>query len=350
MQTALIVSLNFNPGHVSHLVASYKQCQELGYRSLLYIHPDFCDFVPADCEYLIYGKEQPQQADFAVFLFPSEKNIWEILRLKRKFKCRIIYIFHEPLERFSIYRKAGFSWGKLLKLAIINAVSNLTVRLSDAVVLPSRKALVLYDDNKNYKNGNRYYLPLMYDDQCGESYAQASRSYFSYIGTIASDHSYQEFFDFVCQAIEQKRLMSFKFLIATKNRVERTPRVEQLLASGRLEIIDGQPLTEEQINACYLSSFVVWNAYQRTTQSGVLAKSFMFGTPAIVLRKNLSEFCIAGQEVIAVDRNDTFSEIESAVLEIANNFSAFSECCRSRFMTSFYYKNYNDTFREIMNR
>ena len=27
----LIISLNFNPGHVSHLIASYKQCEDLGY-------------------------------------------------------------------------------------------------------------------------------------------------------------------------------------------------------------------------------------------------------------------------------------------------------------------------------
>ena len=27
---ALIISLNFHPGHVSHMVASYKQCEELG--------------------------------------------------------------------------------------------------------------------------------------------------------------------------------------------------------------------------------------------------------------------------------------------------------------------------------
>ena len=28
---AYIISLNFNPGHVSHMVASYKQCEEMGY-------------------------------------------------------------------------------------------------------------------------------------------------------------------------------------------------------------------------------------------------------------------------------------------------------------------------------
>ena len=50
MKTAIIVSLNFNPGHVSHMVASYKQCEELGYKSSLYIHPQFKEYLPDLCE------------------------------------------------------------------------------------------------------------------------------------------------------------------------------------------------------------------------------------------------------------------------------------------------------------
>ena len=45
---ALIISLNFNPGHVSHMVASYKQCEELGYESVYYVNPAFIPFLPKD--------------------------------------------------------------------------------------------------------------------------------------------------------------------------------------------------------------------------------------------------------------------------------------------------------------
>ena len=31
MSKALVISLNFHPGHVSHMVASYRQLEELGY-------------------------------------------------------------------------------------------------------------------------------------------------------------------------------------------------------------------------------------------------------------------------------------------------------------------------------
>lgn len=45
---ALIVSLNFNPGHASHLVASYRQMEELGYESVCYVDNRFRGFLPAD--------------------------------------------------------------------------------------------------------------------------------------------------------------------------------------------------------------------------------------------------------------------------------------------------------------
>ena len=95
-------------------------------------------------------------------------------------------------------------------------------------------------------------------------------------------------------------------------------------------------------------TFVVWNAYARTTQSGVLAKSFMFGTPAIVLRKNLSEFAVDGQEVTAIEDNTSFEEIEKAVMRITGDFEHYSFAARKRFEEKFYYRQYNETFSKIL--
>ena len=44
--TALIISLNFHPGHVSHMVASYKQCEKLGYELVYYVNPSFIPYLP----------------------------------------------------------------------------------------------------------------------------------------------------------------------------------------------------------------------------------------------------------------------------------------------------------------
>ena len=83
MKHALIISLNFNPGHVSHLIASYKQFYDIGYNCSFYIDEKFIPFIPNEFNYIIYGKNKPKNADIAIFTFPSEKNIKEIIYLKR---------------------------------------------------------------------------------------------------------------------------------------------------------------------------------------------------------------------------------------------------------------------------
>ena len=109
-----------------------------------------------------------------------------------------------------------------------------------------------------------------------------------------------------------------------------------------------QPMTDEEINRYYASSFAIWNAYARTTQSGVLAKSFMFGTPAIVLRKNMNEFTHDGANVVVIDNNQDKEQIVNALMRIADNIDSFSSECRKEFEKSFYYKVYNNLFRTIL--
>lgn len=331
------------------MVASYRQCEELGYESWMYIDKGFVGFIPADCRYVIYGEFRPVDCSLAVFVFPSERNLKEILWLKRKCHSRIVYIFHEPLDKYSTYRKAGFSHVKMLKLRIINMVNALTVKWSDIILLPSRKAVDYYEANRLYRNQNYHYLPLMYDDELTEELKNTERTYCSYIGTVASDHSFDEFVDFVRQVIENGDLEGLKFLIATKNKVD-MEALKPLSDSGRLVVVAGKPLTDHQINQCYASSLVVWNAYARTTQSGVLAKAFMFGTPVVFLEKNVSEFVCNGKEGIAVKANTDYDAIKEAIVKIKDHFTCYSEMCRNRFLQSFYYRYYNRLMGSLLEK
>ena len=338
MNKSVIISLNFNPGHVSHMVASYRQLEELGYESLYCVDEAFVPYLPKDSRISVYGKDKVANVSVAVFVFPSQKNLLLIRKLKRQ-ETKIIYIFHEPLAPMKEYRKAGFSYTYLAKLWVINQISRMTVKWSDVVLLPSKKAVELYEANPLYTNRNVHYLPLLYDDERTEALSAVPRKYFSYIGTVAADHSFKEYLQFVEWAIKANKLPELKFLIATKSEFD----VPQALASSsRVVIQKGRPLSDAEINESYASTFVVWNAYARTTQSGVLAKSFMFGTPAIVLRKNLSEFTVEGQEVVAIDNNTSFEEIEKAVLRITSDFEHYSAAARKRFEKTFYYRKYND--------
>lgn len=343
---ALIISLNFNPGHVSHMVASYKQCEELCYKSIYYVDPAFLPFLPKGSNIQFVSEGISCKIDLAIFLFPSQKNLPLIWKLKHQ-GTKVIYIFHEPLAPMSVYRKAGFSYKYLLRLWLINRISALIVKYSDIILLPSRKSVNLYVRNHSYKNKNYYYLPLMYDDERTIEFINLKRQFFSYIGTIAADHSFNEYLDFVCWAIKNDELPEFNFLIATKSRFE----IPGLLRnSSRIVIKQGKAMTDEEINMCYASSIVVWNAYVRTTQSGVLAKSFMFGTPALVMRTNLNEFMHENANVVAIDENTDKNQIKRAIQKIYRNFENFSTESRMEFEKSFYYKVYNDDLVRIINK
>lgn len=296
---ALIISLNFNPGHVSHMVASYKQCEELGYKSVYYVDSAFCPFLPKGSCVNIASGGIVFKVDLAVFLFPSQKNLPLIWKLRRQ-GAKVVYIFHEPLAPMRIYCEAGFSKKYLAKLWVIDYINALTVKWSDYILLPSEKAVKYYEENSRYTNKDYHYLPLMYSDEREERHTRMPRLYFSYIGTVAADHSFNEYLDFVEWAVTNNRLEGVNFMVGTKSKFD-IP--EALKNSNRITIHQGKPMTDEEINAYYSSSIAVWNAYARTTQSGVLAKSFMFGTPAVVMRANLNEFTHEGQNVVAIDDN-----------------------------------------------
>lgn len=343
---ALIISLNFHPGHVSHMVASYKQCEEIGYESIYYVNPAFVHYLPKNSNVVSAVSSECPKADLAIFLFPSQKNLLLIWRLKRQ-GTKVVYIFHEPLAPMRVYRQAGFSMKYLAKLWIIDHVSALTVKWSDCILIPSRKAVRYYEENSLYTNKNYHYMPLMYSDERDSRYINTPRLYFSYIGTVAADHSFNEYLDFVEWAVSNDKLEGVSFLIGTKSDFQ-VPKVLQ--ESPRVTIHKGKPMSDEEINAYYSSSIVVWNAYARTTQSGVLAKSFMFGTPALVLRSNLNEFTHDGQNVIAIDDNNNKEEIAKAVEDVNKNLESFSTECRKEFERSFYYGVYNDQFKKIISK
>lgn len=343
--TCLIISLNFNPGHVSHLVASYMQTEEIGYEPWFYVNEKFLRLLPKRCR-AITSKESLPHAAFAIITFPSIKNLALIWKLKRQ-HTKTLYVFHEPLEPIGAYREVGFSYLYILKVLLIHCVNALSVKMVDTVLLPSKKALELYKNNKMYGNHDFHHLPLLYSDERTESHEQEKRQYFSYIGTVAKDHSFDEYLSFIEWAVAHDRLPQLRFLIATRSEFV-VP--EALLSSDRVTIQQGKPMTDEEINHWYASSYVVWNAYSRTTQSGVLAKSFMFGTPAVVMSKNLCEVASNGVEVLAVNDNKDKKQIEDAVTEIISNLDSYSKACRERFLSTFFYRNYNEQLQHILSK
>ncbi|MCS2982504.1 hypothetical protein NXW61_22540 [Bacteroides xylanisolvens] len=66
------------------MVASYKQCEELGYESVYYVNPAFIPFLPKDSRAVSATDGKRLKTDLAIFLFPSQKNLPLIWKLKRQ--------------------------------------------------------------------------------------------------------------------------------------------------------------------------------------------------------------------------------------------------------------------------
>lgn len=341
--TAIIVSLNFNPGHISHLIAYYKQMEELGFTSLCYVNRRFLEFLPENVNALS-SDSKVIKCEAAVITFPSLHNL-RLIQSLRKQATKIFYIFHEPLAPFRYYRKSGFSYKYLAKLRVIDYINSLTVRWSNHIFIPSHKGIDYYHKNALYKNSNVTYMPLLYDDETIGT-IPLEREYISYIGTVAADHSFNEFLKYVEVAVERNLNPGYSYLIATKSEFN-VP--DKLAASPRVKIIKGKPLTNEEINRAYASSLLVWNAYVRTTQSGVLAKSYMFGTPALVMKHNLNEFMIDGETVASIHDNHDVNEIQESVDELIRHFGTYSANCRDMFLNNFYYRKHNDLLKSVLN-
>ena len=347
-KVALIISLNFRAAHISHLVASYYQMSELGYTPICLIHHDAINYLPQNVKY-ITSINEISRVDVAIFWFPALGNIKLMWKLKHMFGAKIVYVFHEPIEKFSTYLASGNSRLWTIKFFAKYYVGLSFLMLADKIILPSRKAVELYENGlSKFANRNYGYLPLLYSDE-RDPEMNFERKYFSYIGSINNDHAYGNYVDYIYSIFKRNRFSKLKFLIASWRDVPEDSRIKEMTDCGILKVVSGKPMTNEEINEYYISSFLVWNAYHRSTQSGVLAKSFMFGTPGLVMKHNLSEFVVDGREVKAIACNSDIEELDNALEDVLLNFSTYSSNARKNYERNYDYRIHNKKMDTILN-
>lgn len=339
----LITSLNFNPGHFSHLVANYKLFEEGGFESYLYINKTFNQMDEANEFKKINDSsslKKLKDIKAAVFWFPSTKNILEILRLKIFYKSKIIFVHHEPFDSIKKYYDSGFRFKKILKIILVNCVNIPVILLADAVILPSRSSFALYEKKDAYLNRNYVSIPLLFDDEAKLDRAP-TKKYISYIGTVAADHAFDRYVVFVEAAIKNTWFPEMTFLIATASIIPKEQReiLEPLMDSGRIVISEGHPMKNSEINSFFRESQVVWNAYNRSMQSGVLPKAFMFGAAVLMLRRNANEFLDNDITGVLINDNKNLLEIKKAIEDIISDKENYFKNCRKKFLNTFYYKN-----------
>lgn len=350
---ALVVSLKFNPGHFSHLTANYKLFQDAGLTPYLYLHPDFRMLDDSRAFATVTSVKEIKKlssVDVAVFWFPSIRNIFEIIRLRLFYKSFIIYIYHEPFDSFRSYYRSGFTIKKIAKICLINLVNIPVILMSHRIVLPSAKSLLHYRAKYTLLNSNFSNVPLLFDDEANSDMLKEEKNYISYIGNIAADHAFDRFVRFADFAITGNLFPEMKFAIAS--RIEIPPKeraiLEPHITSGKVLVCTGHPMTNDEINGYYRRSLIVWNAYNRSMQSGVLPKAFMFGAPVITLAANSNEFFDNHVTGVAINDNHDLEEIARAVREIMNHRNAFITNSRKKFLETYFYKKKTDDFMNLI--
>jgi len=349
---AILVSRRFNPGHISHIEANSKLLKESGFDVRFSLHDRYFTFEGSSFKNQVVNAKDYlglSAEDLFIVWFPSLSVLVNILLARLLSSITIVYIYHEPFISFDSYRKAGFSRRKTLKVTAVALVSRLICALSHKIILPSERAFNALRKAKNDRN--RYAkINLLFSDEARSDQLLNPRTFISYIGTIAEDHAFEEFVRLMHSSICNSSLTSYRFLIATRSRIPEklSAMIEHGISSGRLVVQSGTPMTNVQINSFYSQSYVVWNAYKRSMQSGVLPKAYMFGSPVMMSVSNLSEYFEDDVHGALISDQYSSAEFEDAILKMQPKWQTLSDNCRAFYLKSFDYRALSNNFMSFV--
>jgi glycosyltransferase involved in cell wall biosynthesis len=269
---------------------------------------------------------------------PCTENRSIAVRLKQR-QTRIFYIYHEP-SQFSLRYLKDEGLAATVKAVVAHRFTTPVLKVADTVILASNHGLNTYRNGDARFNSNAIYLPLLYDDVCPPGSAEflAKKIYFSYIGNPCRAHGFDQFVAMMRYALGADK--DVKFLIACRHPLPSGLLNDPLLIrnSDRARIQCGRLLSDEEVNIFYAESLCVWNAYRRSTQSGVLPKAFMFGTPVVSTRTgSFEEYVQDGYNGVFVPSGHP-EHVLNAQHAMSQDLDRYFRNCRKTFLDTFFYR------------
>ena len=346
-KSAAVVSLHFAYAHASHLFAYANAFMKLGFDVTLVLDEKYRSFISdstLDGVQFIFtenGSSVISPFDVALLYNSSPKN-HRLARNLRSKGTTVLYVFHEPEPMWSmnVLRSEGLK--KTIRFVGSSAFSALTARASSRVIVCSEFGCRLYNSGYSWINRNVRIVPLVFNDEIGEARFQQMRSEkhsFGFVGTACKSHGFIEFIQFAKHALQNESRIPF--LIATRTDITSTlladPEFAAFVETGRIRLIHGRELSNEEINACYLRCVCIWNVYRRSTQSGVLPRAYMAGTAVLAGRLgSFPEYVIPGVTGELVELTAGPEETLRVVNEIFKNQNVYIQGCRSSFLKTFW--------------
>jgi glycosyltransferase involved in cell wall biosynthesis len=346
-----ITSRRFNPAHVQHLIAYAKLSRELGIEPVFLLDREYQRFPELQRLAKVIGPESDLVSEgftHALFYNASTENVKVASALKKN-GTRILYVLHEPGQQaLKFLWSEGITTG--IRGLLAHSLSVPMIKTADLVLLASRFGLKIYNESDRKHNVHCDYFPLIYDDDVsGDVGALLSgKKYFAYLGSLCRAHGFDHYLSFMR---DQLRLGSdLRFLIASRHvlppEVEKDPILKA--NSEKLKIQCGRPLSNEEMNLAYAESFCIWNVYRRSTQSGVLPKAFMFGTPVLASSSgSFPEFVTDGVNG-KFARGEDKQVIADSLYEIRSDMTNFATNCRKTFNKEFFYKSNLSRFDNLL--
>jgi glycosyltransferase involved in cell wall biosynthesis len=353
---AAIISLHFSPAHASHMIAYGKLLREIGYAVCFMLDKKYLSITDFTAVGNVFIKGScnlnriSEDLNIAIFCNNSTENV-QFARTFSNYGTKILYVFHEP---GSVRSMLPEGWKQTLRFCISSHYSIKVLKRSSSVILPSEFAMAMYDKNFSKYNRNAFVLPLAFDDEIGSTrfYKELpNKRYFEFVGNAVKGHGIDEYIGFAKYALRNGS--SIPFLLATKTDLSlllaNDKELSRYAQEGKIEIHHGHTFSNDEIDEFYLRGFCVWNVYRRTTQSGVLPRAFMAGTPVLARRiGSFPEYVKPGVTGEFINAEDPFSNWLKTVESMYKKINEYSTACREMFFQTFYYMALTNQFKSML--
>jgi hypothetical protein len=335
-----LYSSNYHPAHAQHMHAYALALQDCGLSVCLWAPAVYFEkhiFLRG------FSRASDTPCEVVIVLNMGLMNIPHsaLWRLQGR---RVLFCVHEPIHDISDYKSVGLSKMQFAKLWVMRFLIIVQIWLSTSLIAFSRKTV------RELAGGKRVVIhPLLYVDQnTNPSPPVSPHQTIAYIGSIARDHAFGEFVNFVEHCLENDLFSEYRFVIATSSAFEKS----HFAAWGpekasRVVVQSGRFLSDEEINVFYAGAAVLWCAYKRSNQSGVLPKAYMFGVPVLVKSATTHDYFQAnrlGMEITSYAVDDITQAIDS----ILSDRKRFSNYCRNFYKTTFDYKANLPVIKKLM--
>lgn len=328
----LIISNKFNNGHVAGLMGWYKTIEKIGFLVELALPHEYREYF-TDGYVIIKNKKIDFNNYSHMIIFNlSVLDIFMIKQAKKiKPSIKIMFVYHEPWRGLQNEMGRLVASIKVCFLMIVKKIiSDFVLSNSDCVILPSKFSYDVYKMNQSKKNDCFYCSNLIFTDQANNK-INYNKKYFSFISTASYDKSIDLFFEFVkyCDVLEE----NINFLVVTKTDVSNyiDQHIKRIIEKGRLIIKSGKPLSEDEMNNAYDNSLCTWLLYRSSSQSGVLPKCFMWGSPVIASNVGIFSEQINGDNGLIINDIGDFDEIINSFHFIENNKEKYIKNSRMSF-------------------